>query len=411
MFTTALLGAAFLCYGAEESRRLHAERRAEHRLYLTRPEIMRNPRENTPWQVLYHSQSDRAFIITMGLDVPSFDLILEAGFQRRWDSLPIPRRDVNSCAKPRIFRRSLDAAGGLGLVLHFLNSTMLETSLVQIFALVPSTVSRYISFSLSILLLTLREMHHARIRWLEGDEFEQRCDLVCKRHPVLTGAFGIMDGLNLPVQTSSDQHIENATFNGWLHDHFVKCVIAFCSQGEIIGCRLNCPGSWHDSRVAFPIYEKLRTSTPEGYYLVTDTAFPRGTQQTAGHIKAPMKDGTRLPLNPRLHSEAMIFDRQLLSFRQAAEWGMGALQGSFGRLRVPLPINYEDHRGDLLENCMRLFNLRTRLVGYNQIRSVYLPIWKEGEYDRVWNSFEDMLFKDQRKSDRVSRFHLAIEYE
>lgn len=177
--------------------------------------------------------------------------------------------------------------------------------------------------------------------------------------------------------------------------------------GEIIACKLNAPGSWHDSRVARGIYEKLRTRTPDRYYLVTDTAFPRGTDQIAGRIRAPMKAGQRLPADPVQREQIERCDRQLLSYRQAAEWGMRALQGSFGRLRVPLPVEHADRRGDLLETCVRLLNVRTRLVGINQIRSVYLPIWKANEQEEIWNSFETMLFGEQRAKDRVSQFHIV----
>lgn len=101
----------------------------------------------------------------------------------------------------------------------------------------------------------------------------------------------------------------------------------------------------------------------------------------------------------------MRFDHQLLSFRQTAEWGMRTLQGSFGRLRVPLPINHSELRGDLLEAITRLYNLRARRVGYNQIRSVYMPLWQPDELE--WLNFESMLFVDQRKNDRVNLFHLT----
>ena len=121
-----------------------------------------------------------------------------------------------------------------------------------------------------------------------------------------------------------------------------------------------------------------------------------------------MKSGTRLSRDSDVREEAMRFDRQLLSYRQTAEWGMRAIQGSFGRLRVPLPINYTKARGDLLETVVRLYNLRSRTIGYNQIRSVYEPIWREGEQEELWNSFEGMLFSDQRRNDRVSRFYLVV---
>jgi len=94
-------------------------------------------------------------------------------------------------------------------------------------------------------------------------------------------------------------------------------------KGVIIQCKLNAPGSWHDSRVARHIYEKLRTATPDGYYLVADTAFPRGTDQIGGRIKAPIKEGQRLPADFAERQQFIAFDRQLLSFRQFFRKGRG----------------------------------------------------------------------------------------
>jgi hypothetical protein len=72
---------------------------------------------------------------------------------------------------------------------------------------------------------------------------------------------------------------------------------AILDKGEIIACRINAPGSWHDAHVARPIYGKLHDATPAGYYLVSATAFPQGSQQISGPIKAPMKQGAHLPQN------------------------------------------------------------------------------------------------------------------
>lgn len=107
----------------------------------------------------------------------------------------------------------------------------------------------------------------------------------------------------------------------------------------------------------------------------------------------------------------MAFNRELLSYRQTAEWGMRGLQGGFGRLRVPLEIANKESRGDLIEICVRLHNLRAIRVGINQIRMVYLKYWQETSDDAaVWHDFENMLFSEQRQKDRVSRFHVALEY-
>lgn len=172
---------------------------------------------------------------------------------------------------------------------------------------------------------------------------------------------------------------------------------------------MNGPGSWHDSRVAQPIYDKLQDDTPAGYYLVADSAFPAGTPALKGRIHSPLKAGLRLSGSQEELDARMAFNRQLLSYRQTAEWGMRSLQGSFGRLRVPLEVNDVGRRADLLEICVRLHNLRARRVGFNQIRTVYMHEWcADGDQLHLWQSFEHILFSDQRKIDRVSRYHVSL---
>lgn len=168
----------------------------------------------------------------MGLDVAAFEQILNAGFANCWNSTPIKRHHISLAAVPRVNTRSLNAVEALGLVLHYLNSTMREVSLQQVSALIPSTVSRYITFSLPILLKVLRGMPEASVIWPRGEEFEQLNTLVTAHHPLLTGAFGTMDGLNLAVQVSSDQEMENACYNGWLHSHFISSVLAFAADDK-----------------------------------------------------------------------------------------------------------------------------------------------------------------------------------
>lgn len=111
-------------------------------------------------------------------------------------------------------------------------------------------------------------------------------------------------------------------------------------------------------------------------------------------------------------AEKLAFNRELLSYRQTAEWGMRALQGSFGRLRVPLEINQTEKRACLLETCVRLHNLRANRVGINQIRSVYMKQWREtDELDDLWKNFENLLFSEQRARDRVSNYHVYASYD
>lgn len=256
----------------------------------------------------------------MGIDVKTFELILSSGFKQCWEESTIDCTNISSAGVSRPYHQSLDAAGGLGLVLHWLSSIMHEITLQQIFALIPSTVNRYIAFSLCILLETLKDIPQANISWSDQvtkhNKFEKLSEIVMSHHSLLQGAFGSINGLNLPCQVSDDIKVENATYNGWLHGHFVSSVFVFGAQGTIyatliansalladldmntgtlIEGHFNCSGSWHNSRIAMPIYDRLRDCTPDGYYLVADTAFPHGTSAIENCIHAPIKAGQRLP--------------------------------------------------------------------------------------------------------------------
>ncbi|KIN95030.1 hypothetical protein M404DRAFT_17151 [Pisolithus tinctorius Marx 270] len=225
---------------------------------------------STPWQKLYESQDDWAFIMTMGFDVETFGYILTSGFAAAWYHTPIPQNDTNTTGNPWPSCRSLDAAGALGLVLHYLNSTMHEISLQQIFAIIPATVSWYITFGFLILLSTLKNMPEGQIHWPKHDEFDELSQL----------------------------------------------------------------------------------RTPDGYYLVADTAFPCGTADILGCICTPLKDG---------------------------QWISGT---------------------------------PNQMVGINQIQTVYLQSWQQTNEDQeVWTGFAEMLFSDQIKKDHVSHFHITFKYE
>jgi hypothetical protein len=102
-----------------------------------------------------------------------------------------------------------------------------------------------------------------------------------------------------------------------------------------------------------------------------------------------------LPADPAKAAALLAFNRQLLSYRQTAEWGNRALQGCFGRLRVPLEIGHQNRCGEFLENVVRQHNLHTRRIGINQICNVYMPLWHPDEQDQLWYLFRDMMFSDQ----------------
>jgi hypothetical protein len=79
------------------------QQRNMHRTYLTRPDINPSPCIGTPWQHMCARGNDRAFITTMGIDVATFEYLLDQGFAEAWNSTPIPCNDVSLNGFPRVW--------------------------------------------------------------------------------------------------------------------------------------------------------------------------------------------------------------------------------------------------------------------------------------------------------------------
>ena len=78
------------------------------------------------------------------------------------------------------------------------------------------------------------------------------------------------------------------------------------------------------------------------------------------------------------------FEREVMtdatSLRQAAEWGMRAIQSSMPRLKDRFPYEEEEkafrERELILLVVPKLYNFRLEFVGLNQIRSTYIKSWE-----------------------------------
>jgi len=82
-------------------------------------------------------------------------------------------------------------------------------------------------------------MPEASIKWPNITKMEDIAEIIGQQHSLLAtdrtgttwGAFGSIDGLNLPLATSDDPAIENATYNRWLHAHVCSSVLVFSPRG------------------------------------------------------------------------------------------------------------------------------------------------------------------------------------
>ncbi|KAG8795314.1 hypothetical protein FRC12_016046 [Ceratobasidium sp. 428] len=158
-------------------------------------------------------------------------------------------------------------------------------------------------------------------------------------------------------------------FNSWLHSHRIGNILVFAPDGQVIVCCLNAPGSWHNARIARDVYRKLACHTPDGFFLIGDTAFQ--SEELADKIQTPLKEGNVLPDNQEEQAAAIAYSNKVTQARQAVEWGMRLIEAVFDRLHVPLKIHNPARPQRLLEACVWLHNLQVVCMGINEICLVY----------------------------------------
>ncbi|KAK0555321.1 hypothetical protein OC846_001749 [Tilletia horrida] len=193
------------------------------------------------------------------------------------------------------------------------------------------------------------------------------------REPQLANVIGFVDGLNLRMYQPSCIDTQNAYYNGWLGDTYCSQVFVFLVNGEIGWASFNNPGSWHDSKIARGLYQVLRdpVRTPSPYAILADSAFPYGADVANKILSKPKENIASKEDDIAVLRRWEVITRE----RQAAEWGMRALRGAFGRLDLRLPVS-DEKRFLILSAIIGLHNFRTRIVGLNQIKQVYFPEWQ-----------------------------------
>ncbi|CAK4630095.1 unnamed protein product [Aphanomyces euteiches] len=108
----------------------------------------------------------------------------------------------------------------------------------------------------------------------------------------------------------------------------------------------------------------------KGHGVVADSAFPVRFE-LQGRIRTPLKDGDLEHASPACREGLRLVSNALTSLRQAAEWGMGAIEKVYRQLLLPLPYD-PALRQTRLNNIFRLYNLHVRYTGISQIRSTML---------------------------------------
>jgi len=279
----------------------------------------------------------------------------------------------------------MDTKDTLGIALAYMHLVAMGATFQLIFGQPPATLSRYLADGLCILEVVLARMPEARIAWPTHEEMQEWAALVERWQPALKGCFAFVDGLNLKINEPSDPLEQNAYYNGWKCDCFESNLFLFNPLGEIIWAHINAPGCEHDSTLARTLYTKME-GLPDGMRIAADCAFT-ATGLAQYHIVKPLTKsqlqayGSDRNVTVQQLCSIIRQHRTAVSIQQAAEWGMGTFQRVWGRMQLRLPA-CKRKRLHIIRLGVSLHNLRARLVGLNQTRTVFAPEYQGAQYER-----------------------------
>ncbi len=338
----------------------------------------RIPRESlldanaSPWRKLYYSYNNQALITATGLSHHAFEYLVNKFNWYFENYTPFNGRVTKRLNMGRC--RRIDAIDCLGLTLVWTRTNGSLQTLQMNFGLSMTNLCAYLRFGRRIVVQVLKDDVNAMVAVPSADKIEEYKAAITRQYPILENVWATMDGLKLRIQQAGTTQKQALFYNGWKHDHFVTAVMCFCPDGTIPITFFNVPGAQHDSTVCElgGIYEKLEHVYNEtGGICTVDSAFRvknapyliKSSQQTEigeGETEEEILDSIRVK-------------RAATSMRQAAEWGMRALQSSFPRMQDRIVYEERGERRIMMKMMILLYNFRARLVGINQIKNVYMP--------------------------------------
>ncbi|ETN15081.1 hypothetical protein PPTG_07282 [Phytophthora nicotianae INRA-310] len=194
--------------------------------YLKRADLHPDLRYGTAWEAIYGAGNDRVVITTTGFDFSCFHYLLscfeprKSGKMLLWDHYTAVDRLILEDGAPLPYQET--------------TSTLLVNPDRIIFAVTPSVCSRYLAFSVQMLLEVFKSIPEATPGTDDDDVFADYAGMISLRHPLLTKGFCFVDGVNIPVAESEFDDIQNAYYNGWACSHYCSNVLAFATDGNII---------------------------------------------------------------------------------------------------------------------------------------------------------------------------------
>jgi len=119
----------------------------------------------------------------------------------------------------------------------------------------------------------------------------------------------------------------------------VNNVFAYGPDGKVFFAAINFPGSWADGSLTARFLGHLKAKIGE-YKICVDQGFPR-SGDAYGTLVGPVTKRATKRLHRDVRDYLLRISNVRTSLRQASEWGMHGLQGTFPRCKKRLPSDSE----------------------------------------------------------------------
>jgi hypothetical protein len=201
--------------------------------------------------------------------------------------------------------------------------------------------------------------------------------MVQSREPLVDDVIEFMDEVSIPAECTDKRFEQNVFYCGYDCDTMVNNVFAYGPDGNVFFAAVNFPGSWADGALTARFLHTINNKIGE-YKICVDQGFPR-SGEAYGTLVGPVTKRAARRLHRDVREYLLRISNAHTSLRQASEWGMRGLQGTFPRWKKCLPSNHFQRRL-VIEAIVLIHNYCTELVGFNQISTVF-----DSEYVRIHN--------------------------
>jgi hypothetical protein len=173
----------------------------------------------------------------------------------------------------------------------------------------------------------LRSHPLASIQFPNEQKMQQFAEMISIRKPTITNVIGFMDGLGLATECTEERIQQNAYYCGYQCDTMVNNVLVFGLDGKVFFCAINYPGSWADGSLTACFFSNIKGKIRD-YKICVNQGFPRSGDAT-GILVGPIPERSACRMHSLVRDHMICLTNVYTLLRQASEWGMRGLQGTF----------------------------------------------------------------------------------